>query len=397
MAHYDRQAESVRSVETVLKVLENLFFSLPISEEITQKYNYLKENKYRHAGLFFSPVTKAQYPSIGTKSDACDSEQLQTLENTFTNILKSQIELYDSILNSIVEHGELLLESIKGSVRLSSSFNNQSAYKGVAKDKVMEALREYDQKKISMQSNTRLRATITLGYNPLSEMISQMLYKSELDKNKVLGTMKALRNELEMQSESYRIKEGKLVAEMEILHNQISKLDDGIAAEVMKVRNDYDNLLAKLKEQHEQELLNLHHTIDDLRNQCSVITEEKSFQTGEQHKADIEDYMEKLEHVVIAMRERLKAYYEIQRPLQTSWKEEDADTEIEEILYTEFVLYCANKYEADGKWLNEQMEILEKENKQLKEIAVASPQTLQKVRFLVITSCGVRCGIRSRL
>lgn len=390
MAHYDRQAESIRSIETVLRVLENLFFSLPISEEVARKYNYLKENKFRHAGLLFSPITKTQYPSIGTKSDVCDSEQLQALEKIFTSILSSQVELYDSILNSIAGQGELLLESIKGPVKLSGALNSQSTYTGMVKDKVMEALREYNQKKISMQSNTQLRATNTLGYNPLSEAVSQMLYKSELAKSKVLSTMKALRSELEMQGESYRIKEGKLVAEMEILHSQINKLGDGIGAEVMKVRNDYDSLLARLKEQHEQELLNLHHTIDELKGQCSVVTEEKSFQTSEQHKKDVEDYMEKLEHVVIAMRERLKAYYEIQRPLQTSWKEEDADTEVEEILYTEFVLYCANKYEADGKWLNEQMEILEKENKQLKEIAVASPQALQKVQLFVTASCGVR-------
>lgn len=52
--------KEVLALQGVLKILESLFFSMPIPEEVINKYNYLKEAKFRSVGLEFTPITKAQ-------------------------------------------------------------------------------------------------------------------------------------------------------------------------------------------------------------------------------------------------------------------------------------------------------------------------------------------------
>jgi len=335
---YNKQVETIRALETVLKVLENLFFSLPIPEEIVQKYNYLKLNKYKNTTLYFTPINKSQYPTIGTVNDTPE-------------LFESQVKLYESILNTIIQQGESLLESTNRRL----SLREYAIDINEAKAKMKEALR----------MNTQV-----------GDKVSQMFYRAEIIQNKAINliesfnnlinkqetTIRNLKNELEAQNEASNIKEGKLLAEIRILKDERNKIGDIVSLEVMKVRRDYDNLIERLKEQYNKEL-------DQLNDR-----EEKVY------RGNMEEYVDKLERVVIAIRERLKTYYDIQRPLQVSWKEEDANTEIEEIMYTEFVLYCANKYESDNKYLAGRLSILEKG--QLKDIPVPSPLIVDKV-FLI--------------
>jgi len=61
-----KDTKEVQALQAVLKVIENLFFSMPIPEEIISKYNFLKEAKFKAAGLYFTPITKSQLPMRAT-------------------------------------------------------------------------------------------------------------------------------------------------------------------------------------------------------------------------------------------------------------------------------------------------------------------------------------------
>ena len=65
----EEEVNQVKALESVISVLENLFFSMPIPEEIADKYNYLKEQRFTSVGLPYLTVTKSSYPSIGTRSN----------------------------------------------------------------------------------------------------------------------------------------------------------------------------------------------------------------------------------------------------------------------------------------------------------------------------------------
>jgi hypothetical protein len=55
-------------LHSLLQILESLFFSMPIPDEIAKKYNFLKEQKYSKVGLTFTPITKTTHPMVGSKS-----------------------------------------------------------------------------------------------------------------------------------------------------------------------------------------------------------------------------------------------------------------------------------------------------------------------------------------
>ena len=52
---------------SLIKTLENLLFAIPISEDIVNKYNIIKESAFKKAHTDFTPISKSAYPSIGIK------------------------------------------------------------------------------------------------------------------------------------------------------------------------------------------------------------------------------------------------------------------------------------------------------------------------------------------
>jgi len=51
----------------LVRILENLFFSLNISPDIVYKYNLLKEDIYSSYGLNPDPITVDKFPSLGVE------------------------------------------------------------------------------------------------------------------------------------------------------------------------------------------------------------------------------------------------------------------------------------------------------------------------------------------
>ena len=207
--------------------------------------------------------------------------------------------------------------------------------------------------------------------------------------NKYENLIKNLKNELGSVNETYRTKEIKLLSELEIVRQQFSKLESNINSEgnrntqgfndiVMKLKNDHTNELNNLREEHQRKIhqLKLEHlsSLKDMESQILLSRSEDSKTT------ELNGYISKLEFVIKEIRERLKAYYEMQKPLHEEWKGED-DINIEEVLYTEFIVYTANKYAGDNKWLTEKLAELQREN-QNKSESEPSIQIFNEVIFI---------------
>jgi hypothetical protein len=60
-SHYSTASAStpvhLKPLTNLLRILEDLFFSMTIPEDIVFKYNILKENAYVEMGLTFDPIT----------------------------------------------------------------------------------------------------------------------------------------------------------------------------------------------------------------------------------------------------------------------------------------------------------------------------------------------------
>ncbi len=115
-------SEELRATDSVLKVLESMFFSMPIPEEIMEKYNFLKENKFKRAGLDFVPITRAQYPSIGTTATKGPVAQeaaarSQELEDCFISLYDDQLSLFESIFNYITDRSTSLIDLIRNPMK----------------------------------------------------------------------------------------------------------------------------------------------------------------------------------------------------------------------------------------------------------------------------------------
>ena len=102
-------SETIKPVESVLKTLENMFFTMPIPEEIAEKYNYLKESKYKVAGLTFTPVTKTQYPTIGSidkplhASELTNTIDLKGIEDSYASLNENCLALFEALFNQITD------------------------------------------------------------------------------------------------------------------------------------------------------------------------------------------------------------------------------------------------------------------------------------------------------
>eukprot|EP00826_Nyctotherus_ovalis_P028407 TRINITY_DN22447_c0_g1_i1.p1 TRINITY_DN22447_c0_g1~~TRINITY_DN22447_c0_g1_i1.p1 ORF type:complete len:303 (-),score=76.43 TRINITY_DN22447_c0_g1_i1:39-947(-) len=91
--------KEVGALQSVLKILESLFFSMPIPEEIVAKYNFLKETKYRAAGLDFSPITKAQVPmrTASSRESDKDAQLDKTISNLSVEIMQAWIKTMQQV------------------------------------------------------------------------------------------------------------------------------------------------------------------------------------------------------------------------------------------------------------------------------------------------------------
>jgi len=93
----DSQSKQLKAVEGVLKTLEAMFFSMPIPEEIYTKYNFLKETRYKSAGIQFNPVPKKtniqsklkqDIPlNIPTEFEDCFVTYTQAIQNLFESLM----------------------------------------------------------------------------------------------------------------------------------------------------------------------------------------------------------------------------------------------------------------------------------------------------------------------
>jgi len=386
---FENCSEAERAIESVLKILENMFFSMPIPEEIMNKYNYLKDVKYKRAGLHFTPITKTHYPSIGSTPQS-DPNKLQEFEDSFMNLYNNQLLIFDSILNCTTERGNTLIEMIKNPLRVgyfTKHGNDYSTIINELKNRYMKALNEYEQKRSILHTNQ----SQTLRITELSpDAFSQGIYKIELSQNKILtifdtiedainqysASIKSLKAEISSINESNAIRERQLIAKTESLHQQVTRLENEIRNIETRAARQCDDLAKQLHNEYNQEinkLRGLHEKeIEILENEHLAdkkIWEKKLVQVrNEGQKSDeLCDYVGRLEEVIRAIRERLKAYYDYQRPLESTWKDEFANTEIQEILYTEFVIFSANKHAADNKRLIEQLAECNRELEELRD------------------------------
>jgi len=251
----------------------------------------------------------------------------------------------------------------------------------------MKALNEYEQKRSILHTNQ----SQTLRITELSpDAFSQGIYKIELSQNKILtifdtiedainqysASIKSLKAEISSINESNAIRERQLIAKTESLHQQVTRLENEIRNIETRAARQCDDLAKQLHNEYNQEinkLRGLHEKeIEILENEHLAdkkIWEKKLVQVrNEGQKSDeLCDYVGRLEEVIRAIRERLKAYYDYQRPLESTWKDEFANTEIQEILYTEFVIFSANKHAADNKRLIEQLAECNRELEELRD------------------------------
>ena len=298
------------------------------------------------------------------------------------------------------------------------------AYAGVIADikaKIARTLKEYQQKRpysaltshFGTDKSQPLRMAELSGKS-LSDLASQFLYKIESFQGKLgqgMGSieealikqgesLKLLKNELALLNESARAKESNLMSEVDGLRQQLAKAEGDLRAEDLKAVHRLEDTIAKLKEEHRLELARIQEghrksisELNDLRFSEQKALETKLMQAATHGSKldELNEYTARLETVMRAMREKLKEFYDKQRPLQSSWKEEESRTEVEEILYTEFVLHCAAKLSNDNKWLVERLAEFGKENELLKEnlaksLTIPNQEIIKEVNSRSLTS-----------
>lgn len=110
-------SEETRALENVLKVLETMFFSMPIPEDIVSKYNFLKEKNLKRVGLEFAPITRLQFPLIGSSqkptASISESNKLIELEESYISLYEDNFSLYESIISLFIDRSGDLIEIIK--------------------------------------------------------------------------------------------------------------------------------------------------------------------------------------------------------------------------------------------------------------------------------------------
>lgn len=397
------EADAARAVEGVLGILENMFFSMPIPEEIMEKYNYLKESRYKKAGLPFAPITKLRYPSIGTVPKP-DINKLQELDDAFMNLYSNQVLIFESILNCITERGNSLVELIKNPIRFGyftkQYENDYSAIINDLKSKHTKALAEYKAATLQAAQPSRLTELSTDNF-------SQSTYKAELSQTKLLAifdtvedaisqyvaSVKSLKSELSSASDASVLRERQLHARAENLQQQVSKLESEVRSVEVKAARQCEDVAKRIQNEHSIEVSTLRELYDKKVEglQSSHLAEKKALEkkvaqarAEGQNSEELCDYVARLEEAIRAIRERLKAYYDYQKPLESGWKDEFASTDIQEILYTEFVIFNANKNAADNKRLTEQLaectrELEQLRNKLDKAIMAPNPQFFKEV------------------
>lgn len=115
------ESEEAKAIENVLKILENMFFSMPIPEEILDKYNFLKESKYKRAGLEYAPIKKTQYPSIGASqrpvSSCSDMNKLIELEDCFNSMFEDQFAFTEAIINLFIDRTGCIVDIIRDPIK----------------------------------------------------------------------------------------------------------------------------------------------------------------------------------------------------------------------------------------------------------------------------------------
>ena len=107
-----------KAIEGVLKTLETMFFAMPVPEEIVDKYNFLKESRYKTAGITFTPVISAKSPSsqsMASKKPSLTESTLKVasdLEDSFSALTNGYQALFDSIFGHLIERINHLTELI---------------------------------------------------------------------------------------------------------------------------------------------------------------------------------------------------------------------------------------------------------------------------------------------
>ncbi len=284
------------------------------------------------------------------------------------------------------------------------------------KAKIMRELKDYQLRRVpAVYGGVEKSQSLRLGElsgKSLSEIGSQMLYKTESVQNKLLSnlsiieeglakyaeTVRGMRSDLTTLGESAKIKEVSLMNELDLMRKQLAKVEGNMRDEDIRANKRYDEAIIRVKEEHMQEINRLRESHQKAIKELNELhyAEQKEVESKLVHVSadskkmeELNEYTARLENVMRSLREKLKEYYDKQRPLQTSWKDEDAHTDVEEVLYMEFALYSANKFGTDNKWLVERLAEFGKDNEKLKEslskaMTVPNPQFLKDVSGCII-------------
>jgi len=283
-----KQTDSeIKALQSMLKTVETMFFSMPIPEEVVAKYNFLKESKFRQANLDFIPITKSQFPLIGTKSISTPTSEKQFINNfqdpsliLCENISNFSLGILENWLNAITQFSEEITEirmkdltelklklsknikdfQISNNTRIQDNLSNFLIKTDQFQIKFMESLEKLHQNNLKLQTekkslkseNSMLLSNIKLKEKQLFESHAEEIYEIQRDltslksRNEVLeGTLKQINIKLKSFYDKYG-KNETLGIESEL------SLTDFIISYSIKLNNDnqwlVDNLAKFAKE-----------------------------------------------------------------------------------------------------------------------------------------------------
>jgi len=99
----------MESLLNIIKILEDLFFSLKIPEEVIFKYNVLKENTFIDLGIKFEPIL---YHKTNTRRGEEESELSEVQVEIINSLFLILMEQDSSEQQQLLKHIEKLMNSL---------------------------------------------------------------------------------------------------------------------------------------------------------------------------------------------------------------------------------------------------------------------------------------------
>ncbi len=313
------ESSEARTLASMLKTAESLFFSMPIPEEIVAKYNYLKESKFKLSGIEFAPITRAQFPAIGTAPPKSVASQDSA---SFDAAMGVSVGLIEGLAAALAE----LVGKLRDQDAMSMKFWTPKML-GEVKAKLQKMMREagrYASGTISRDDNvSQFLKTLDGLSNRCAEQMKEI---GELCARQI-ETLRGLRNENALLQSNVSLKQNNVLAEAEMLKK---KLDETAAEHQAEVEG--------LNAKHSKE-------IAELKTQVGKLDE---------------------------IKEKLREYRSNQ---DVSGAEADQD----ELGYAEFLMTQDTKLRTDNQWLVEQLAAFSRENDTLHKKAGVDPDVVAQL------------------